>query len=159
MIFLNLYLKIFVDSFFFILSIQLSCFFNQTDNLLIFNWFRPYVFNVIIDVVDLHLPSCYLFSICSICLLCFLFFPVFIFWFLVSHFYSTHQPTCIRYSEQTKHSPISKLCPNYPLCLLNSPVSYLTARSFPSALLFCDLEGPSFNTLFINPLALPYFSL
>lgn len=92
LIFLNLYLKIFVDSFFFILSIQLSCFFNQTDNLLIFNWFRPYVFNVIIDVVDLHLPSCYLFSICSICLLCFLFFPVFIFWFLVSHFIPPTSP-------------------------------------------------------------------
>lgn len=91
LIFLNLYLKILVDSFFLYLAYSCLAFLTRL-TILIFNWFRPYVFNVIIDVVDLHLPSCYLFSICSICLLCFLFFPVFIFWFLVSHFIPPTSP-------------------------------------------------------------------
>lgn len=65
-----LHFKIIVDSCYLYVAYS----FKPDWQSLIFNWFRPYVFNVIIDMVGLHLPSCYLFSICPICLLFFLFF-------------------------------------------------------------------------------------
>lgn len=79
-------------------------------------WYGWFTFSTLLFVS--YFPHLCIFS---------LFFPVFLFCFIVFHYFTRHPFHSFYFthcSEQAKHSPSSRFCLYYSLCLLNFPPRY-----------------------------------